>query len=104
MILTGAQIIVETLIEQGCEVVFGYPGGFVLNIYDELYKNSRRIKHVNNRPRAGCRPRRRRLCQSVGQVGVVMATSGPGVTNLITGLAPPTLIHPPLWPLPATSP
>jgi acetolactate synthase-1/2/3 large subunit len=87
MILTGAQIIVETLIEQGCEVVFGYPGGFVLNIYDELYKNSRRIKHVITAHEQGAAHAADGYARASGKVGVVMATSGPGVTNLITGLA-----------------
>lgn len=87
MILTGAQIIVETLIEQGCEVVFGYPGGFVLNIYDELYKSRSRIKHIITAHEQGAAHAADGYARASGKVGVVMATSGPGVTNLTTGIA-----------------
>lgn len=87
MILTGAEIIVETLIEQGCKVVFGYPGGFVLNIYDELYKRSDRIRHVISAHEQGAAHAADGYARVSGEVGVVMATSGPGVTNLVTGIA-----------------
>ena len=87
MILTGAEIIVETLIEQGCKTVFGYPGGFVLNIYDELYKRSDRIRHVITAHEQGAAHAADGYARVSGDVGVVIATSGPGVTNLITGIA-----------------
>lgn len=87
MILTGAEIIVETLIEQGCRTVFGYPGGFVLNIYDELYKKSDRIRHVITAHEQGAAHAADGYARASGEVGVVIATSGPGVTNLVTGIA-----------------
>lgn len=87
MKLTGAQIIVETLIEQGCETVFGYPGGFVLNIYDELYKNCDRIRHVISAHEQGAAHAADGYARASGKVGVVIATSGPGATNLVTGIA-----------------
>lgn len=87
MLLTGAEIIIETLIEQGCDTVFGYPGGFVLNIYDELYKNSDRIKHIITAHEQGAAHAADGYARATGKVGVVIATSGPGVTNLVTGIA-----------------
>ncbi len=96
MILTGAQIIVEVLIEQGCGTVFGYPGGFVLNIYDELYKNSHRIKHIITAHEQGAAHAADGYARASGNVGVVMATSGPGVTNLVTGIATAYLDSTPL--------
>lgn len=85
--MTGAQIVVETLIEQGCEVVFGYPGGQVLNLYDELYKNKDRIRHVLTAHEQGAAHAGDGYARSSGKVGVVLATSGPGATNLVTGIA-----------------
>ncbi len=85
--MTGAQILVETLIEQGTEIVFGYPGGQVLNLYDELYKNSHRIKHILSAHEQGAAHAGDGYARATGKVGVVMATSGPGATNLVTGVA-----------------
>ena len=85
--MTGAQIVIETLIEQGTEVVFGYPGGQVLNLYDELYKNSHRIRHVLSAHEQGAAHAGDGYARTTGRVGVVMATSGPGATNLVTGIA-----------------
>ncbi len=87
MKLTGAQIIVEGLIDQGCDTVFGYPGGQVLNIYDELYKNSDRIRHVLTAHEQGASHAADGYARATGKVGVVIATSGPGATNLVTGIA-----------------
>ncbi len=85
--MTGAQIVIETLIEQGTEVVFGYPGGQVLNLYDELYKNSHRIRHILTAHEQGAAHAGDGYARTTGKVGVVMATSGPGATNLVTGIA-----------------
>ena len=87
MKLTGAQIIIETLIEQGVDTVFGYPGGQVLNIYDELYKNSDRINHVLAAHEQGASHAADGYFRATGKTGVVIATSGPGATNLVTGIA-----------------
>ncbi|MBP3481253.1 MAG: biosynthetic-type acetolactate synthase large subunit [Clostridia bacterium] len=87
MKLSGAQIIVEALIDQGCDTVFGYPGGQVLNIYDELYKNSDRITHVLTAHEQGASHAADGYARATGKVGVVIATSGPGATNLVTGIA-----------------
>ena len=87
MKIPGAQIIIETLIEQGCDTVFGYPGGSVLNIYDELYKNSDRIRHVLTAHEQGASHAADGYARATGKVGVVIATYGRGATNLVTGLA-----------------
>ncbi|MDD6478286.1 MAG: biosynthetic-type acetolactate synthase large subunit [Oscillospiraceae bacterium] len=87
MKMTGAQIIIEALIEQGVETVFGYPGGQVLNIYDELYKNSHRINHVLAAHEQGAAHAADGYFRATGKTGVVIATSGPGATNLVTGIA-----------------
>ena len=87
MKITGSDILVETLIEQGAEVVFGYPGGQVLNIYDSLYLKSDRIKHVITAHEQGAAHAADGYARATGKVGVVIATSGPGATNLVTGLA-----------------
>ena len=87
MKLNGSQIIVECLVEEGVDVVFGYPGGAVLNIYDELYKNSERIKHILTSHEQGASHAADGYARSTGKVGVVIATSGPGATNLVTGIA-----------------
>lgn len=87
MKLTGAQIIIETLIEQGCKTAFGYPGGAVLNIYDELYNNSDRINHIITAHEQGAAHAADGYARATGEVGVVIATSGPGATNLVTGIA-----------------
>ena len=93
MKLTGSDILVETLIEQGTEVVFGYPGGQVLNIYDSLYMKSDRIKHIITAHEQGAADG---YARQSGKVGVVIATSGPGAANLVTGLATANLDSVPL--------
>ena len=87
MLLTGAQITIETLIEQGCKVLFGYPGGQVIDLYDALYEREDRIKHVLTAHEQGACLAADGYARASGQVGVVMATSGPGATNLVTGIA-----------------
>ena len=87
MKLSGSQIIVECLVEQQVDTIFGYPGGAVLNIYDELYKNSDRIKHVLTSHEQGASHAADGYARSTGKVGVCLATSGPGATNLVTGIA-----------------
>ncbi|HOD93666.1 MAG TPA: biosynthetic-type acetolactate synthase large subunit [Clostridia bacterium] len=84
---TGTKVIIETLIEQGCDTVFGYPGGAVLNIYDELYKNSSRIRHIISAHEQGAAHAADAYARVTGKAGVVIATSGPGATNLVTGIA-----------------
>ena len=87
MKMTGAQIVIETLIEQGADTVFGYPGGAVLNLYDALYQSSDRIRHVLTAHEQGASHAADGYSRATGKVGVVIATSGPGATNLITGIA-----------------
>ena len=87
MKLSGSDIIVECLLEQGADTVFGYPGGAVLNIYDSLYKYSDRIRHVITSHEQGACHAADGYARSTGRTGVVIATSGPGATNLITGIA-----------------
>lgn len=87
MKLTGSQIVIETLIEQGVTDVFGYPGGQVINIYDELYKSSDRLNHILTAHEQGAAHAADGYARSTGKVGVVIATSGPGATNLVTGIA-----------------
>ncbi|MGN0400462.1 MAG: biosynthetic-type acetolactate synthase large subunit [Blautia sp.] len=87
MQLTGAEIVIECLKEQGVDTVFGYPGGTILNIYDELYKHSSEIKHILTSHEQGAAHAADGYARSTGKVGVCMATSGPGATNLVTGIA-----------------
>ena len=87
MKLTGSQIFVEVLVEQGVDTLFGYPGGAVLNLYDELYKNSDRIRHVLTAHEQGASHAADGYARATGRTGVVLATSGPGATNLVTGIA-----------------
>ena len=87
MKLSGADIIVRTLIEQQVEVVFGYPGGQILNVYDSLYKYQDEIKHILTAHEQGAAHAADGYARATGRVGVVMATSGPGATNLVTGIA-----------------
>ncbi len=87
MKLTGSQIVIETLVEQGVTDVFGYPGGQVVNIYDELYKAQDRIHHVLTAHEQGAAHAADGYSRVTGKVGVVIATSGPGATNLVTGIA-----------------
>ena len=86
MTLTGSQIIMECLKEQGVDTVFGYPGGAILNVYDEIYKHSE-IKHVLTSHEQGASHAADGYARSTGKVGVCFATSGPGATNLVTGIA-----------------
>ncbi|MBR3653809.1 MAG: biosynthetic-type acetolactate synthase large subunit [Elusimicrobia bacterium] len=85
--MPGSRIVIETLIEQGVTDVFGYPGGQVLNIYDELYKASDRINHYLAAHEQGAAHAADGYARATGKVGVVIATSGPGATNLVTGIA-----------------
>ena len=87
MQISGSQIVIECLIEQGVDTVFGYPGGAILNIYDALYKNSNRIRHILTAHEQGASHAADGYARSTGKVGVCMATSGPGATNLVTGIA-----------------
>lgn len=87
MILSGADIVVRVLIEQGCNVVFGYPGGQILNVYDSLYKYSDEIEHILSAHEQGAVHAADGYARSTGKTGVVIATSGPGATNLVTGIA-----------------
>ncbi|GHV83113.1 acetolactate synthase [Spirochaetia bacterium] len=84
---TGAQILIEALVEQGVDTVFGYPGGAVLFIYDELYKNKDRIRHILVSHEQHAAHAADGYARSTGKVGVCIATSGPGATNLVTGIA-----------------
>lgn len=85
--MTGAQIVIECLLEHGVDTVFGYPGGAILNIYDELYKNSGKIRHILTAHEQGASHAADGYARVTGKVGVCMATSGPGATNLVTGIA-----------------
>lgn len=87
MLLTGAEIVIECLKEQGVDTVFGYPGGAILNVYDELYKHSDEIRHVLTSHEQGASHAADGYARSTGKVGVCLATSGPGATNLVTGIA-----------------
>ncbi len=87
MKLKGAQIIIETLIEQGAKTVFGYPGGQVIDIYDALYMAQDRIHHIITAHEQGASHAADGFARASGEVGVVIATSGPGATNLVTGIA-----------------
>ncbi len=86
-ILNGSEIVIECLKEQGVDTVFGYPGGAILNIYDELYKHSGEIHHILTSHEQGAAHAADGYARATGKVGVCMATSGPGATNLVTGLA-----------------
>ena len=87
MVLTGAQVIMECLLEQGVDTVFGYPGGAVLNIYDALYEYRDRINHIRTAHEQGAAHAADGYARSSGKTGVCIATSGPGATNLVTGIA-----------------
>ncbi len=86
MQLTGSQIVIECLKEQGVDTVFGYPGGTILNIYDELYKHSDEITHILTSHEQGASHAADGYARATGKVGVCLATSGPGATNLVTGI------------------
>jgi len=87
MRLSGADILVKTLIEQGCDTVFGYPGGQILNVYDSLYKYQEEINHILTAHEQGAAHAADGYARTTGKVGVVISTSGPGATNLVTGIA-----------------
>lgn len=87
MQLTGAEIVVECLKEQGVDTVFGYPGGTILNVYDALYKHSNEITHILTSHEQGAAHAADGYARATGKVGVCLATSGPGATNLVTGIA-----------------
>lgn len=87
MQLTGSEILVECLKEQGVDTIFGYPGGAVLNIYDALYKHQNEIRHILTSHEQGASHAADGYARSTGKVGVCLATSGPGATNLVTGIA-----------------
>ena len=87
MILNGSEIIVECLKEQGVDTVFGYPGGAILNVYDALYKHSDEITHILTSHEQGASHAADGYARATGKVGVCFATSGPGATNLVTGIA-----------------
>ena len=87
MQLNGSDIIIECLKEQGVDTVFGYPGGTILNVYDALYKHSGEIRHVLTSHEQGAAHAADGYARATGKVGVCMATSGPGATNLVTGIA-----------------
>ena len=87
MELTGSQIVIECLKEHGVDTVFGYPGGAILNIYDELYKHSNEIRHILTSHEQGASHAADGYARATGKVGVCFATSGPGATNLVTGIA-----------------
>lgn len=87
MKLTGAEIVIECLKEQGVDTVFGYPGGTILNVYDALYKHSDEINHILTSHEQGASHAADGYARATGKVGVCMATSGPGATNLVTGIA-----------------
>lgn len=87
MLLNGSQIVIECLKEQGVDTVFGYPGGSILNIYDELYKHTDEITHILTSHEQGASHAADGYARATGKVGVCLATSGPGATNLVTGIA-----------------
>ena len=87
MQLNGAEILIECLKEQGVDTVFGYPGGAILNVYDELYKHRDEIRHILTSHEQGASHAADGYARATGKVGVCLATSGPGATNLVTGIA-----------------
>lgn len=87
MIITGAEILIKTFLDEGVDTIFGYPGGAVLNIYDELYKYRDEITHVLTAHEQGASHAADGYARATGKVGVCLATSGPGATNLVTGIA-----------------
>ena len=87
MQLNGAEIVIECLKEQGVDTVFGYPGGAILNVYDELYKHREEIRHILTSHEQGASHAADGYARATGKVGVCLATSGPGATNLVTGIA-----------------
>ena len=103
MKINGSQIFVEVLVEQGVDTIFGYPGGAVLDIYDALYKNSDRVRHILTAHEQGAAHAADGYARATGKTGVCLATSGPGATNLVTGIATAYMDPSPWLPSPATS-
>ena len=87
MLLTGAEIIMECLLEQKVDTVFGYPGGAVLNIYDALYQYGGKLRHIETSHEQNAAHAADGYARATGKTGVCIATSGPGATNLVTGIA-----------------
>ena len=87
MLLNGSDIVSEVLLEQGVDTIFGYPGGGVLNIYDSFYKYRDRLHHVITAHEQGAAHAADGYARATGKTGVCIATSGPGATNLVTGIA-----------------
>ena len=87
MKMNGSQILIQALIDQGVDTIFGYPGGSVLNIYDALYERSDDIHHIVTSHEQGAAHAADGYARSTGKTGVCLATSGPGATNLVTGIA-----------------
>ncbi len=87
MLISGADILIKTLIEQGCDTVFGYPGGQIIDVYDSLYKYKNEINHILTAHEQGAVHAADGFARVTGKVGVVISTSGPGATNLVTGIA-----------------
>ena len=87
MKMNGSQILIQALIDQGVDTIFGYPGGSVLNIYDALYERSEDIRHIITSHEQGAAHAADGYARSTGKCGVCLATSGPGATNLVTGIA-----------------
>lgn len=87
MLISGADILIKTLIEQGCDTVFGYPGGQIIDVYDSLYKYKNEINHILTAHEQGAAHAADGYARVTGKVGVVISTSGPGATNLVTGIA-----------------
>lgn len=87
MKMTGAKIVMECLLEQQVDTVFGYPGGTILNLYNELYNYRDKIRHIRTAHEQGASHAADGYARSTGRVGVCFATSGPGATNLVTGIA-----------------
>ena len=100
MQLNGAEIVIECLKEQGVDTVFGYPGGAILNVYDELYKHRDEIRHILTSHEQGAAHAADGYARATGKVGVCLATSGPGATNLVTGIATAYMDSIPSWPSP----
>src|SRR5690625_1665396 len=85
-VVTGAELLIQSLIEEDVEIIFGYPGGAVLPIYDALYRNKASFNHILTRHEQGSIHAAEGYARTTGKPGVVFATSGPGATNLITGI------------------
>ena len=85
--MTGAEVLIKSLLAEGVDLAFGYPGGAIMPVYDELYKYQKELKHILTRHEQGAIHAAQGYARATGRVGVVFATSGPGATNIITGIA-----------------